>query len=160
MTRRSRTLLCTALVLCWAPATAAQAPQNIAGHWEGTGDIVVNWTTQRTLRIVLDVATDGSVTGTVGDAEFRGKLAKNRGALGRALRMKTDWVIRGDLSGPVIKAEQVERKGANVLFDVVNDSTWDAGIHTTGTKAGGAKSMIFSVAHLTLRRSAPPPRSP
>lgn len=151
MERGVRAVMAAALATV-ASGTQAQQAKPAAGHWEGTGVIVVNWTQQRTMRVALDLAADGSVAGTVGDAAFRGRLVANRGALGRALRIKTDWAIRGDLSGPMISAESVSRAGASILFDVVDDSTWDAGMHSTGDKRGGMEKMVLSVARLTLRR--------
>ena len=78
----------------------------MAGSWAGDAHIVVSWATEKSLRVRLSIAPDGRVTGTIGDAVLRdGRFEANRTAIGRALGIKTDWIVRGGLDGDVIKSE-------------------------------------------------------
>ena len=75
--------------------------------WKGTADIVVDWTKARTLPVEIAIAADDRVTGKIGDAMIvNGRFRPNRGWLGRALHVKTDWMIDGRLEGPIIAAEK------------------------------------------------------
>lgn len=119
-------------------------PPGTVGRWEGDARIVVNWTKQRTLHVALTVAPDGTVTGTVGDAVLRnGRLKANRGPIGRTLNLKTDYIITGDLEGPVIKAEDIVRSGVNIPFNLTEEH-FDGAVHTTGWKFGGKEKMILT----------------
>ena len=78
-------------------AAAAQVAPAMAGVWSGDARIVVNWTQARRLPVRVTIQPDGSVTGTIGDAALRdGRFEPNRTAIGRALHVKTDWIIRAD----------------------------------------------------------------
>src|SRR5262245_14817657 len=99
--------------LTWdTPQAAGLIEPAMGGAWAGDAQIVVNWTTERSLRVRLDIAPDGTVSGTVGDATLRnGRLERNRTAIGRALRVKTDWIVRGSLDGHIIRTEGIRRDG-------------------------------------------------
>ncbi len=119
-------------------------PPEAVGRWAGDCRIVVNWTTQRTLRVALTVAPDGTVTGTIGDAVLRhGRLKANRGPIGRMLNLKTDYIITGDLDGPVIKAEDIVRSGVTLPFNLT-EGRLDGAVHTSGWKFGGKEKMMLT----------------
>lgn len=127
-------------------------PPETTGRWEGDCRIVVNWTKQRTLHVTLAVAPDGTVNGTVGDAILRnGRLKTNRGPIGRALSLKTDYIITGDLDGPVIKSEDIVRSGVTLPFNLT-EGRLDGAVHTTGWKFGGKEKMMLT-AWMKLDRS-------
>ncbi|HTM26048.1 MAG TPA: hypothetical protein VL225_12705 [Vicinamibacterales bacterium] len=130
-------------------------PAAMAGNWAGDADIFVNWTAQRALPVKLSIAADGTVSGTIGDALLRnGRLQRNRTALGRALHVKTDWIVIADLDGDVIKAESIRRESVKVPLNWVDDH-FEGGVNTSGSEFGGKTSMWLAAGRLRLdRRSA------
>jgi hypothetical protein len=126
----------------------------LVGTWEGDAAIVVSWTTQRQLHVRLAVAPDGRVTGEVGDARLvDGRLRRNRGRLGRLLHVKTDYIVRGALTGAVIAAEGVTRDAVSIPFNRAGESLLGA-VHTSGSKVGGKGRMLLTAGRLELRRAA------
>ena len=124
----------------------------MAGSWSGEARIVVNWTTEKTLRVTLNVAPDGRVTGTIGDAVLRdGSLESNRTAIGRALHLATDWIVRGTLDGDVIKAEGIRRATVKIPLDWV-DGHFEGGVNTSGSHLGGKDTMWLAAQDLRLDR--------
>ena len=84
---------------------------SMMGVWCGTANVVVNWTVQKKLGVRLVVPASGEITGNVGDARLsQGRLKANRGAVGRMLNMKTDYIVVGNLEGPIIAAEGITRR--------------------------------------------------
>ena len=125
----------------------------MVGQWEGNGRIIVMWCQQTNLPIQLQIRADGSVTGNVGDAMLaKARLKQNRGWLGRKLRLKTDYIIVGDLTGPIVAAEGITRSGVKMPLKFVSGN-FVGGLHSTGCKFGGKKRMILS-AGLTLKRTS------
>lgn len=125
------------------------------GTWTGNARIVVNWTTQKVLPVRVTIAPDGQVTGTVGDATLRdARLQRNRGVLGRALHVKTDWIISGKLDGPIIGPESIRRESVKLPLNWLDDH-FEGGVNTSGSEAGGAKSMWLAAHDLRLDRAAP-----
>jgi hypothetical protein len=61
--------------------------------------------------------------GTIGDARFlRGTLLPNQSWFGRALRMRTGYMFRGRLEGPVVAAEAITcGSTATILFYLQRD---------------------------------------
>ncbi|MHC4221224.1 MAG: M56 family metallopeptidase, partial [Planctomycetota bacterium] len=127
-------------------------PKEFVGHWKGQAKIIVNWTKQRRLAIDIEVMPNGKVTGWVGDSQFKGATLKsNRGWLGKKLNIKTDWMIRGDLVGPVIKNENITREYINLLFnDIDSDDKIKGGFHTSGKHIGNKETMVMSGARMVL----------
>lgn len=138
----------------WLPETQAAAlrsPQ-MAGAWSGEARIAVNWTTQRTLPVNLTIDQDSRVSGTIGDAVLRnGRLDRNRTAIGRALNLKTDWIVRGDLEGTVIKAEGVRRDAVTLPLNWIEDH-FEGAVHTSGSHFGGKETMWIAAFDLRLAR--------
>jgi hypothetical protein len=152
---RPRWLVAAGLVFP-ALGLAAQVPDpGMVGTWSGNGDVVVNWTKQRTIHVRLMILPDGSVTGEIGDAALTsGRVSTNRGAIGRLLNIKTDYIVEGKLRGPVISAEHVQRDA--VKMPLMWDGTeFSGGLHTSGSPFGGAARMVFSATHLHLTRDLP-----
>jgi hypothetical protein len=142
----------------WSPAEAQGAgvtATSMAGSWSGDARIAVNWTTQRTLRVKLTIAPDGRASGTIGDAVLRnGRLERNRTAIGRALHVKTDWIVRGDLDGDVIKAESIRRDGISLPLNWIEDH-FEGSVNTSGSHFGGRDSMWLAALDLRLDRITP-----
>jgi hypothetical protein len=137
------------------PDASQGMPTAMAGAWTGEAQIFVNWTAQRTLPVRLTIAPDGNVSGLIGDATLRnGRLERNRTAIGRALHMKTDWIVVGTLDGDVIKAEGIRRDAVKVPLDWVDDH-FEGGVNTSGSHFGGKKSMWLAAGRLRLERRRP-----
>jgi hypothetical protein len=139
----------------WLPAEAlgsAATASGFAGSWAGDADIVVNWTTARTLRVRLSLGPDGRATGTIGDAVLRnGRLERNRTAVGRALHVKTDWIIRGSLEGDLIKAEGIRRDTVTLPLNWL-DGHFEGSVQSSGSHFGG-KDRMWLAARLRLDRT-------
>lgn len=128
------------------PSTSAVTRQNpeLIGQWKGTGRIAVNWCKQTKLDVSLSIAPDGSVTGKIGDASLRDAAIEfNRTPLERALGLKTDFIIRGKLQGPILAAEDVTRQSVSIPFDLASGQI-RGGLATNGNQFGGKESMIFT----------------
>jgi hypothetical protein len=149
-------IILTASVVNGACGDKETLPEAMVGHWKGQARIIVAWCQQTNLVVELQIAPDGQVTGTVGDAALQeGQLKRNRGSLGRKFKLKTDYIITGKLNGPIVAAENITRRSVNIPLNFSNGA-FTGGIHTSGTLFGGDKSMIFSAAGLTLRRADSP----
>jgi hypothetical protein len=150
----TRSVVMGALLLAGWSSRAADtsvAPA-IIGHWEGDARVIVSWCRQTNLHVTIDIRTDGSVTGRVGDATLiKGRFERNRGWLGRNLNLATDHIIRGNLNGPVVAAQGITRKSVSIPLNFVGGA-FVGGVHTSGSKFGG-KEKILSASSLTLRHS-------
>jgi hypothetical protein len=125
----------------------------MVGHWEGDARIVVSWCHQTNLHVALDIRTDGSVTGKVGDATLlKGRFERNRGWLGRKLNLATDYIIKGELNGPIVAAEGITRKSVSIPLNF-SGGVLAGGAHTSGSKFGGKEKMILSAMSLRLKHS-------
>ena len=117
---------------------------DFAGTWTGSRDVMVRLGEQKTLTVRLQVAPDGSVNGTVGDATLvNAKLQRGRGDLARSLNLGSDWHIHGDLKGDLIQAEQIRRDGIDILFHRDGEGL-KGGLHSTGSEFGGKEKMKLS----------------
>lgn len=154
---RTPLILSTCLLVASALMTQAASPAvdpAFVGSWAGTAEIVVNWTTQRTLRVDLTIAVDGSVIGTVGDASIvAGEFRRNRGFLGRALKLGTDYIITGGLEGPIIASEGIARDSFTMPLNR-SEETLVGGVHAGRSKFGGRESMMLSATRMRLSRKS------
>jgi hypothetical protein len=162
---RSFALALTILLLAFSgcsqpPASSATRPATsslaapLAGHWTGSASVVVQWAQQKQLPIVLDIAPDGAVSGTVGDARLvDAKLASGRGDLGRALNFARDFRIHGRLEGDLIAAEKIRRDAVDIVFDRATDGTLVGGLTSSGSEFGGKTSMKLAAGKMVLKKS-------
>jgi len=70
-----------------------------AGEWRGTARIWLPDQTQLPLPLHLTIQSDGTVRGSMGQARVKARLEWNRSWLGRALHLRSDYVIVGEVSG-------------------------------------------------------------
>ena len=139
-TPHSPTILKLLVVLLAAlPISTLQAAENhvaerLAGHWEASARIIVDWCKQPTLPVTIDIHPDGRVTGRIGDATLtKAQLTRNRGWVGRKLNLATDYIIRGDLTGPIVAAESITRTSVSLPLNLAA-SNLVGGVHTSGKK--------------------------
>ena len=124
----------------------------MAGDWVGDAGIIVKWCAQTNLHVSVTIQSDGSVSGEIGDATLvNGVFKQSRGWLGRKLRVKTDYVLVGKLSGPLIAAEGIERSRVSIPVNFA-DGVFSGGVHTSGLHFGGKKRMVLSATGLRLIR--------
>ena len=148
-------VVCSCVILAWTVHAGQPVTDEMAGRWSGHGDIVVNWTSQRQILVQLTISPDGGVEGTIGDATLiGGRFAQNRGWLGRALDIKTDYIITGRLQNCVIAGEGVCRDSVKIPLDW-SKGHFTGGLQTNGTIAGGKNRMVFTVARLSLLPARP-----
>jgi hypothetical protein len=148
-------LVVAALVLAPLSLRGQLPDPAMIGTWSGDGQIVVNWTHQRSIHVQLVILADGAVGGRVGDAKLtNGRVARNRGAIGRLLHIKTDYIVSGELHGPVIASEHIQRDRVKIPLNW-NGSVFSGGLHTSGSAFGGADRMALSAFHLRLTRDPP-----
>jgi hypothetical protein len=142
-----------------SPGGDSGLTRTMCGPWQGSAKIIVNWTQQTNLPVMVMISADGSVTGKVGDAVLeKGVFHRNRSSVGRRLNLATDYIITGQLTGPIIASEGVNRAGVKIPLNFRLDHTnqfFAGGLHTSGTKFGGKKKMILSASNLTLKRPGP-----
>ena len=151
---RRLVLLCVAcMTVVGSSVAAAQAAlPAMCGRWKGNADIFVNWTKARTFPVEIVISSDDRVIGTIGDAKIvDGRFRANRGWLGRALHVKTDWIIDGRLDGPIIAAENIVREELMMPLNW-KGSSFEGGIATSGNKIGDRDTMAFT-ARVVLRRA-------
>ncbi|MFA7330463.1 MAG: hypothetical protein WC326_05240 [Candidatus Delongbacteria bacterium] len=72
----------------------------------------------------LRILPDGRVDGSLGGAQLtEGRLAANRGWLGRLLHAKTDWVVKdGRLSGAILPGDSAGTRQVRIPFNVQDGS--------------------------------------
>jgi hypothetical protein len=134
---------------------------DMAGHWEGNARIIVSWCKQTNLFVAIDIQTNGTVAGKIGDATLvDGQFQSNRGWLGRKLNLWSDYIIKGKLDGSIVAAENIAR---DQVFIPINfkDGVLAGGVMTSGanglfagTEERKAK-MAFTAMSLNLTRSKP-----
>ena len=132
---------------------AQRVDSAMVGSWVGRASIAVPWSRQRELAVRVTIRDDGSVSGTIGDAQLiDGRFASARGPAGRALRIGREYAIRGALSGPVIRSEAVQRTSVRLSLDW-KGQTFEGELLTSGTQEGSSADMALSATSLVLRRA-------
>jgi hypothetical protein len=130
--------LAALLTACNSPAAGSVVTPAMAGHWEGNARIVVAWCHQKNLPVSVDIQSDGSVTGTVGDATLtEGRLLRNRGWLLRKLNWATDYLITGGCYGAIVKAEGITRSRVKLPLNF-NGGAFVGGVNTSGSGLEGS----------------------
>ena len=125
----------------------------MVGTWAGRAPIAVPWSQQRELAVRVLIGRDGSVSGTIGDAQLiHGRFANARGPAGRALRIGREFAITGGLSGPVIRSEAVQRASVRLSLDW-KGQTFEGELQTSGTQEGSSADMALSATGLVLHRA-------
>ena len=155
--RKSASLFAVVALIVGVPTSvrAQRVDSAMVGAWVGRAQIAVPWSQQRELTVRLLVRDDGSVSGTIGDAQLiDGRFASARGPAGRALRIGREYTISGALSGPVIRSEAVRPKEVRLSLDW-KGQTFEGELQTSGTQEGSSAGMALSATNLVLRRASP-----
>lgn len=145
----------TLIVVVHTSVRAQRVDSVMVGTWAGRAQIAVPWTQQRELDVRVAIRGDGTVSGTIGDAQLiDGRFVNARGAVGRALRIGREYAIEGRLSGAVIRAEAVQRASVRILLDWKGQG-FEGDLQTNGTLEGSPTDMVLSATSLVLRRVGP-----
>jgi len=128
-------LLCVLMLITLAVShnkrvlEAWEVTEVVIGLWQGQAEIsgplkkdpspsdnAEDW-----LAIEIHIASDGSVSGKVGDAEFVDcTLKKNRTRLEEAINIKTDYIIEGQLVGHIVEADSINQRDISIPFNIVD----------------------------------------
>ena len=130
-----------------------------AGTWSVTETVSVRYKEngdyrflKQTLPIEVTVASDGTVTGSVGSAHFEGcRVVSNRNALERWLNLKTDWIFRGQLVGRLFPGDPFALRKVSAPFNRTGEA-WSGTLFHMDDWEG------FPMADLALTREPPIPR--
>jgi hypothetical protein len=134
-----------------AVGSAQTAKPPMLGVWQGEAAVVVPWLRQRKLPVTLTISANDSVSGTIGDATLvSGWLMMRDPGSRTGLRWNTDYIILGNLVGPIVRAEGVWRPAVQIPL-TWNGSTFVGGLATSGWMAGGVDHRAVE-ANLVLRR--------
>ncbi len=137
-----------------ASSEKPDVPHEFAGSWQGQTQIIVTWCKQKQLPIAINIAPDGSVTGTVGDAELKNAVFERKPAFyTKLMKHKKKYWIRGDLVGPIVKHEGIKRKSVTILMTDIEDGKIKGSLATSGTHVGGKKTMVLSTIDMALTKT-------
>jgi hypothetical protein len=108
-----------------------EVPAELVGKWESKQKVTVR--TKESGQYIFLNAPDsvllqftiddkGNVSGHLGDAVLENcKVGRNRGNLGRALNLATDYVIKGNLKGAIFPSDPYLNKEISAPFDIKNN---------------------------------------
>ena len=120
---------------------------------EGQAEVFVSWCRQKELPVALTIYEDGTVEGKIGDATLgHSRIEPNRSWLDRALHWRTDYAIRGDLSGAIVAAESITRHRVSILLNF-DGSRFTGAVITSGLKMGGKDTMKLTAGRLKLDKN-------
>jgi len=152
MTESRVVLIKVLMALVLAPLALCAQGSPLAGHWTGFGDVVVSWTRARTLPADIVIAGDGVVTGTIGDAKLlNARFRKNRGRLASMMGWKTEYIIEGELEGPILHAEGLLRESVKIPLNVDGDRL-KGSVATNGKPYGGFDKESFVSKLLLMKK--------
>ncbi len=146
-----------ALASCAGSERLNPAPATLEGKWRGEAVIGLTWARKnQPLPLEFEFGADGSVSGKVGDATLKhGYVASNRGDFGRAIDIKTDYILRGELEGIVVANEPKSSRFVIAPFNVIEKPGEDAhiwGSVTTWDSPNGGKNETVGARDMVLRR--------
>jgi beta-lactamase regulating signal transducer with metallopeptidase domain/uncharacterized protein YihD (DUF1040 family) len=141
---------------------ASDIPAEFVGHWKGQAKIVVNWTKQRYLGIDIAINPDGSVTGRIGDSETKdARFSLKSDLYLKWLKHAQRYIITGQLSGPIIKNEDISRKKFTMGLDITDTNTLEGQVGTSGFLFGAKKLEEMLIAHnMKLEKVSPDGEDP
>ena len=103
-------------------------PADLPGTYTGKERVVIRYDREGQfvyrddiVMVSMTIDSKGEVTGMVGEADFEGcKVTQNRGWLSRQLGIKTDFIIRGKLTGSTIEKDSIIYKNISIPFNMEN----------------------------------------
>jgi hypothetical protein len=138
-----------------------KAPAELVGRWIGEAQVLVFWCNQKTIALDVTIDEGGRVSGSLGDAVITGGavIPRTSRVLTTRWMYPTEYFIRAELSGPLVKAEGIFRDSATIQVSRLEDGRLVGGLHSNGRRfLPGAsreelkKKTILSAARLRLSR--------
>jgi hypothetical protein len=129
-------------------------PATLVGTWSGAARASVRVRPESgparfltdTVPIALTVHADGSVEGRVGGATLvEAYVLQNRGAIGRAFHLATDFRLEGRLRGAIFPGDPHPTQDVRAPFDIAGDTL-------TGTLFQVTGIAVYPMARLRLLR--------
>ena len=112
-------------------------PPSLVGEWTGSARNTHITPSNAPMPITLIISADGSVTGTLGTAIIsNGSISRNRGEIGKALNMFSDFLIYADLEGSLVAEKDIRYKGVFINMNVKDGKIISAGFSTTNSPYG------------------------
>jgi hypothetical protein len=129
-----------------------EVPKSVAGIYLGKCKVESRYKKdgqyiffQDTVDVQLNIHESNEISGIVGGAIFEGcSIRNNRGWLGRTLNLKTDYVIRGNLSGKTFSRDTIQVKAISLPFNV-DDKVLDGSLFI-----GGGFDLFPIISHFHL----------
>ncbi|MBK7109057.1 MAG: hypothetical protein IPH61_07935 [Bacteroidetes bacterium] len=134
-------------ILVWLVLIAhtiyGQSLLELAGTWEGTGHIAVDWCSQDTLKFHFIITTDGDVNGNIGDALITSaEITQNN-------NIENAYLIIAKLKGSVIECEGISRSTMRIEL-LRNGELLEGNFQSSGKLFGKKEDGILSGANLIL----------
>jgi len=119
----------------WTP------PETLTGQWAGQAEITElvrngeSTSPKTSCNIDILINPDGTVTGKIGNADLlNGKIRKNRTWFDKLFRLKSDYVINGNIKNGIVDADKVTERVIRFPFDLV-DGQYEGRIYQPGAWA-------------------------
>ncbi len=125
-------------------------PAEYVGTWSGMAKSDVSWTEKDSIKVFVNIDSWGNVSGKIGDAQLKDIALIRDG--NKYLTFKyPKYKIEASLDGPLIREENVNRRGATIFF-IPNGSKMFCEIQTTGDNSGNPERGIFKAIDCELNR--------
>lgn len=118
----------------WIPS------EDIIGIWSGKSEVnissKINSSKKDEIDITITVQKDGTIIGTIGDAELIGcHIALNRTDFERLINVKTDFIITGGyLKGKCNSKDLLDYRDISMPFNITNGTLKGSIFHVEGWK--------------------------
>lgn len=130
-TYRKLSIYCSFLVISIFTISCSEnkvVPAELSGTYTGKERVIIRYNNggqyifrQDSVLVSLMIDSGGLVTGMIGEAAFEGcKVVQNRGWLGRQLNIKTEYIIRGILTGYTFPKDTIVNKRISIPFNIEN----------------------------------------
>ena len=131
---------------------AGRPPTEFVGHWKGQAFTGMTWLKQQHMPIDIEIKSDGSVIGTVGDAKLEDAQFRRKNKLiAKLFKHVTLYEINAKLYGSIVVAENIKRDSIWFgLTPVIDNKKIEGGFHTSGWHIGGKNSMVLTGVNMKL----------
>jgi len=132
------------------PDEKISPPQEIVGTWLGTGlhNLSSEYLDQKEIPVKLDIASNGDITGFIGDAQFS-KTHVQQTVWYLRLIGKPTYFAELSLGGDIVRRESFSRKGGTLLFDKYTADEMTCEFVSTGSRIS-MKDMQLHIKGITL----------
>lgn len=119
-------------------------PSEMVGTWKGTAEVACSWCQTRELAVTLTIGADGTVSGRIGDATLAGgQLARNTAPPAKHVGAPTRYVVRAEMTGPIVASEGISRASISIQVDVAG-GVLIGGFRTSGEETGDRATSLLA----------------